>query len=257
VYDVINSPFPGLKKLEIDLTPYAKLTSVAEAVSNDSAIAPYLKQAAMGKPELFYFNGPGRGQLTRLAFAAAGVAFTDTRIEQKDWPSVKADPESTPGRCFGSMPCIKHGDMLLAQSEATATYAAQLGIWKTRLGADQGTNRATEIMVLGAHADLQTAMYKCLFGDDESKAKGKEALPGAVKPTLEGLERALGRKTCSGPYFFSESGPTLADLAVYDVIESPFPGLKKLEIDLTPYAKLTAIAKAVSEDELIKSNFKP
>merc|ERR1719277_543129 len=147
VYDVIESPFPGLKKLEIDMAPYPKLTAVAEAVSKDSAIAAYLARVSLGKPELIYFNGPGRAQLTRLAFAAGSVDFTDTRIEMADWPKVKSDPESTPAKCFGSMPCIKHGDVLLAQSEATATYAAQLGIWKTRLGGDEGKNRATEILV--------------------------------------------------------------------------------------------------------------
>merc|ERR1712110_982533 len=115
------------------------------------------------------------------------------------------------------------------------------GIWKDRLGETIekcSENRATELMVLGAHADLQAAMYKCLFGDDESKAKGQEALPNTVKPLLEGLERALERKTCEGPFFICESGPTLADLAVYDLIESPFPGLKKLGFDMAPYTKL-------------------
>merc|ERR1719150_3007405 len=104
------------------------------------------------------------------------------------------------------------------------------------------------MMVLGAHADLQAAMYKCLFGDDASKATGKEALPSATAPTLAGLERVLIRKTCKGHFFFCEDGPTLADLAVYNLIESPFPGLKALGIDLAPYPKMCAVAKAVSED---------
>merc|ERR1712083_57788 len=125
-------------------------------------------------------------------------------IEQDAWKAVKSDPESTPAKCFGSMPCIKHGNMLLAQSEATATYAAHLGIWKTRLGADPAKNRALEMTVLGAHADLQAAMYKCLFGDDESKAKGKEALPQAAAGLLAGLERALARKANKSAFFFCE-----------------------------------------------------
>ena len=38
-------------------------------------------------------------------------------------------------RGFGSMSCIKHGDVMLAQSKGTAVYAASLGIWKEgRLG---------------------------------------------------------------------------------------------------------------------------
>merc|ERR1712118_332408 len=103
-------------------------------------------------------------------------------------------------------------------------------------------------MVLNAHADLQKAMYACLFGDDDSKKKGKEALPGAVAPTLDGLERVLARSTNEGPFFFSESGPTLADLAVYNVFESPFPGLKALGIDASKYPKLNDVIAAVQKD---------
>merc|ERR1719359_1721711 len=139
---------PELKALGVDLTKFVELRQVAEAVSKDSLVGDYLLKASMGKPELIYFNGPGRGQLTRLAFAAANVEFTDTRIQQKDWPNIKADPNSVPAQCFGSIPCIKHGDLLLAQSEATATYAAKLGLWpQGRLGSteeEQAINRATE-----------------------------------------------------------------------------------------------------------------
>merc|ERR1719387_839048 len=103
-------------------------------------------------PELIYFDGPGRGNLTRMVFAAGDIKFTDTRIKQPEWPALKADPNSIPAQCFGSMPCIKHGDTILAQSEALVTYAAKLGIWKDgRLGStppEQAFNRATEKMVL-------------------------------------------------------------------------------------------------------------
>merc|ERR1719491_2427297 len=84
----------------------------------------------MGKPELIYFAAPGRGELSRLAFIAGNVDFTDTRHEMSAWPAIKGDPESVPAKMLGSMPCIKHGDVMLAQSQATAVYAASLGIWK-------------------------------------------------------------------------------------------------------------------------------
>merc|ERR1711881_738768 len=101
------------------------------------------------------------------------------------------------------MPCIKHGDLLLAQSQATALYAAELGIHANGvLGDNAPVNRAMDSMVMGAHADLQAAMYKCLFGNDESKAKGKEELQGKVNTLMGGLERMLDRKTTAGPYFF-------------------------------------------------------
>jgi hypothetical protein len=47
------------------------------------------------------------------------------------------------------------------------------------------------MMYAGTHADLQGAMYKCLFGSDESKAAGKEALPETATKFLTALERMV------------------------------------------------------------------
>ena len=41
----------------------------------------------MAKYELMYFNGRGRAELTRVAFAIAGVEYEDTRVT--DWPALK------------------------------------------------------------------------------------------------------------------------------------------------------------------------
>jgi len=205
--------------------------------------------ATSSDPELMYFNGPGRANLTRLAFEAGGVKFIDTRVA--NWPEVKADPNSAPAQLFGVMPVIKHGDNLIGQSLAVALYAAELGIYQQgRLGETPGevaVNRATDIMLIQTNEDLRSTMYKCLFGDDESKAKGKEALPAAASKILDGIERALARKTSPGPYFFSQNGPSLADLAVYDNIVSPFPGLDALGFDRSGYPKINALVDAVKQ----------
>merc|ERR1712224_461608 len=132
------------------------------------------------------------------------------------------------------MPVIVHGEHMVAQSIATAQYAADLGINKEK--PPNAYQRALDTMVLGAHADLQAAMYKCLFGAPESKEAAKAELPEKVKPNLEGLERILSR-TEGTPFIYSSEadGPTLGDLAVYNIVLSPFPGLKALEVDLEPY----------------------
>ena len=199
-------------------------------------------------PELMYFNGPGRANLTRLIMAQGKVEFKDTRVA--NWPEVKGDPNSAPSQLFGSMPVIKHGDFLLAQSIATASYAAELGIWKQGIlgdGADKHKNKATEIMMLATNEDMRAAMYKCLFGDDDSKAAGRAALPAAVSKIFGAVERALERKTAPGPFFFSQNGPSAADLAVYDNVKSPFPGLLALGVDLSAYPKINALVDAVAK----------
>ena len=97
---------------------------------------------------------PGRGELTRLAFIAGGVDFTDTRHSFDAWPALKGDPESVHAKMFGSMPCIKYCDVMLAQSKATAVYAASLGISKEgRLGETMeecSANKATELVALSS-----------------------------------------------------------------------------------------------------------
>ena len=40
--------------------------------------------------KLTYFNLKGRGELSRLIFAAADVKFEDVRINMADWPKMKA-----------------------------------------------------------------------------------------------------------------------------------------------------------------------
>jgi len=203
--------------------------------------------AAAPVPELTYFDGPGRANLTRLAFVAGGTPFVDNRVA--NWPAVKGDPASVPSLLFGSMPAVKHGDLLVGQSAATATYAADLG---GLLGAS-AADRAICTMMVATNEDLRVTMYKCLFGSDESKAAGREALPAAAGKFLAAVERALGRKGSEGPYFLGGDAPSLADLAVFDNVCSPFPGLRALGFDLAAFPHVVACADAVGATARVKA----
>ena len=68
----------------------------------------------MVKYTLNYFNGRGRAEIIRLIFAAAGVEFTDNRIE--DWPRTKAE---TP---IGQVPYLEIDDIKLPQSLSIARF---------------------------------------------------------------------------------------------------------------------------------------
>lgn len=190
-----------------------------------------------------YFDGPGRGEIVRLALAAGGVDFKDNRIKQSEWPEIKADPNSLPNKCFSSLPILSQGVVNIAQSQACATWAADMSLHKkfTPL------QRAKVGMFLGAHADVQSNIYKCLFGTDESKAAGKANLPAALKPLLDGLEKNL---PASG---FLVGKLSLGDLAVFDLVTNPFPGLRAMGIDLAPYPKITALVDAVGKDANVKA----
>ena len=79
-------------------------------------------------------------------------------------------------------------------------------------------------MMLGLWQDMQKALYACLFGTEESKKAGMEALPAAVKRYMGGLDEKLPE---SG-YMHGRDTPSLSDLICYNLVNSPFPGLLML-----------------------------
>ena len=68
-----------------------------------------------------YFNGRGRGELTRLIFAASGTSYTDNRIDYfTEWP---ARQNETP---IGQLPYLVIDDsIILPQSITIARYIAK------------------------------------------------------------------------------------------------------------------------------------
>ncbi len=192
----------------------------------------------MSKITLIYFAGPGRAEVARLALHAGGVAFEDKKLSFEEFGGLKFNKEKRgPGQMFGSLPVLLHGDFQLAQSQAISLYAASLGLTPNL----SHKERAIDQMYLGVHADMQTAMYKCLFGTDESKAAGKKALPKRMQDLLSAVESKLPK---SG-FILGGKGPSVGDLALFDACSSAFPGVVKLGIDLKPYPKLNALIASV------------
>jgi glutathione S-transferase len=69
--------------------------------------------------KLHYFNIRARGELPRLMFAAAGVAFEDHRIEFKDWPAQK------PKFPFEQIPVLEVDGKFIPQSNAIVLHIAE------------------------------------------------------------------------------------------------------------------------------------
>ena len=192
--------------------------------------------------KLIYFDGPGRGELIRLTLKSGNYKFTDVRLPMgsPDWPTMKNDPTSTAAKLFGFLPVIEHGDFSLAQSRAIQSYAADVAIPSTRKSVRA---RAIDTMFLNAYADVQSDLYKCLFGSDESKAAAKKAIDGSIKATMSAIERNI---PATG-YITGGDRPSVADLAIFDLFGSPFPGVRAVGADLSPYPKFVALAKKVGE----------
>jgi glutathione S-transferase len=84
---------------------------------------PFHKTIIMSKPELLYFDGPGRAEPIRILFHIAGVDYNDARFPGKDWPTVKG---TTP---LGFVPVLKVDDKEYCQSVSLTRYAAKLAGW--------------------------------------------------------------------------------------------------------------------------------
>lgn len=195
-------------------------------------------------PELIYFNGSGRGELIRLAFHAGGVEFTDTRVEANDWPPMKEDPNSAPGKCFKTVPVLVHGDHLLGDSVAIAQYAADLGLNVNRTPSPQ--QRSLDTILLGVRSDMLPDLYKCTpIGGLPEKVQeiSKRNLGTTIKRLLEGVERLY---PSPGPFLYAleSEGPSLGDLVLFDIVTSDIFGLDLLGVDLTPYPKISSCAAA-------------
>lgn len=107
-----------------------------------------------------YFNGRGRAEISRLIFAAAGVEFTDNRIE--DWPKTKAESP------IGQVPYLEiNDDLKLPQSLSIARYLAR----EYNLVGKNNLEAAKADAIVDTCIDLMTAFYNKVFLVSDAKDK--------------------------------------------------------------------------------------
>ena len=168
-----------------------------------------MSAAAAPKPAVYYFNGRGRAELTRLLFAEAKIAFDDVRIEGKDWPALKG------GAPFGQMPYLKVGNVLIAQSNAMQRYAARQG----KLYGATELEAAQIDMIAEGVTEAVTPFATAIFGKDEAekKAKIEEYFKDAF-PKYAAFLTALLKANNGGASWFVGATCTYADIAVYSAL---------------------------------------
>jgi len=206
-------------------------------------------QAIMAPPELFYFDGTGRAQITRLIFTLGKHEFVDHRLSFPEHAKNKADPSHPVSQKYGSMPVLKDGDFLLAQSLAIATYAAEVALPGYKdLTAKQ---HAIDQDYLHSQQDVLEALYKCIFGTDESKKAGAEAFPGVVDRFFSKIEAELAKRG-EGHYTHGGDKPSLGDLALFDIVTK----INEMGVPLKKYPCVLAIAAKVEALEGVKALYK-
>ncbi|XP_013390342.1 uncharacterized protein LOC106158790 [Lingula anatina] len=183
-----------------------------------------------------YFNAAARGELGRLIFAEAGVAYTDKRVEFAEWGELK------PNTPWGSLPYLEVNGQPIGQSLAVAEYLAR----EFKLAGDTSEEQALSTSVVHALTDILEAGFKVMFEKDEAaKAKLVESGKETVEKILGGVNKILGNKA-----FIVGQKMTYADLALLNVaLQSPNHGIG---FSLDKYPNLKKVVEKVKESKNIK-----
>lgn len=181
----------------------------------------------MPQIKLTYFDAPtSRGEECRLALFAAGVDFTDVRIQRAEWPGLKP---TTP---FGSLPVLEvEGKPPVSQSNAILGY---IGRQHGLLPKDPWEALRLESL-LGACEDLRAAVGSTFGIQDPEELKRRRAalVEGPVRTWAANMEKQI-----KGP-FAGGTELSVADIKLY-VVAGWF---KKGVLDHIPTDVLASFSK--------------
>ena len=195
----------------------------------------------MSKPVLTYFDFPGgRGEDCRIALHAAGVEFTDERINPKTWSERKA---STP---FGRLPAFSHKGVSVGGSNPILSL----------IGRENGLH-PTDPLQAARHEGIMDeveAIRAYLFPtvrppEEEREAQRTEYANGPLQQAFSNLSDQI-----SGPFVAGED-LSVADLKVFILLRFFRSG----NYDFVPttifddHPKLVALFEAVSAHNAVTS----
>jgi glutathione S-transferase len=191
----------------INTAAYVLLARILLSSINQSTF----KQHQMSTYKLYYFNGRGRAEVSRLIFAAAGHKYEDIRYEHADWPAHKAH---TP---LGQMPVLEYDGVKIPQSITIARFLAK----QFHLAGKDNLDQAKVDAVVDTLNDLVAKYVPVRFEKDETKKAElfKTFLADELPKHLHNLE-VLGKLYSDGGAFFVGKHLTWADLFFYDVGEN-------------------------------------
>jgi len=157
----------------------------------------------MSTYKLTYFNGRGRGEISRLIFAAAGQEYEDIRYERNEWPSHKAEMP------LGQIPVLEFDGVQLPQSLSIARFLAK----QFQLAGKDNFEQAKVDAVVDTIFDLNAKVVPIRFEKDEAKKQElvKKFLDEELSKHLQNLD-TLGKLYGHGGPYFVGNQLTWADL---------------------------------------------
>jgi len=211
-----------------------------------------------GVPELYYYDfaSKGRGEVMRLFFEEAGIAFVDHRwsFEERNGMSEEEKAKENP---LGSVPFIRLDGKIYAQTYPLLRY------WANKLGRYDGKTPEEKYYVDSLNdiaLDWRSKFVDSAFttdpkglGPNEDKGPFKNHKDYILNKYVQGIEGRLktGEFGSDGPFVLGKE-LTYADLVIFQIYhdEREVGG-----IDLSNAPHVEKLVKAVSDRPNIKAYF--
>ncbi|CAF1276447.1 unnamed protein product [Rotaria sp. Silwood1] len=165
----------------------------------------------MSTYRLYYFDGRGRAEISRLILVAAGQVFEDVRYSEKEWLSHKSEMP------LGQMPVLEIDGVKLPQSMTIARFLAR----QFHLAGKDNWEQAKVEAVADTATDLLNKFGPIIWYEKEPQKKESidKFFANELPKHLCNLE-TLAKAYSEGGSFFVGNHLTFADLHVYDVLEN-------------------------------------
>jgi len=175
----------------------------------------------MSKPTLLYFPARGRAEIIRLLLAEAGVDYLEHPVG-KGTPPQGGRPTDLAALLadgtlpFGAVPVWEEpGGFRLAQSQAIAAHLARTH----GLAGKSATEAARVEEWWGGIDDVRAELRKLYSTPAEQRTALRAELQAAILPRWLGFLDRLLRANRGGAGFAVGEGLTVADLALYYLLE--------------------------------------
>jgi len=195
--------------------------------------------------KLVYFNGKGRAELIRLVLTYAGEKFEDSRVDHSQWGTLK------PNTPWGSVPYLEVDGKQLAQSNTIARFLAR----KHGLAGSNEWEQALIESALDSTEDIFTHVSRVFRADaskkdEEAKKLREEELP----KILANFDKYASKNGHNG--YLVGNKLTLADLALYNIIDQLITHKHLSQEDLEKYPKTKEIFNKVQSDSKLEHYIK-
>jgi glutathione S-transferase len=178
-------------------------------------VGPLLKTLE-GKKEkndyiLTYFDIRGRAEPSRLIFHDTKTPFRDENPD--NWREMKEQGTKDGSIPFGQLPQLKHGNLLLVESNAILRY---LGRKLDRYGANEEQRSVVDMLL--DNTESFRGKYLDLIYKDKVEAAAKEAYLTKASEILTNFENWLTRES-KRKYFVGDE-LTIADASFWELLDA-------------------------------------